>query len=278
MGTIKRISYICFLLFCSLSCKKAPLVLFQGAAIDSATVALWHFDELTGDTAHDATTYHHDAKLHDCQWVKSRFGGGLHFDGKKSYAVLPNTNWLRLQDQFTIEAWLSLDTLTYVHPEENVNQGVIISNLGFFPDGGGYQMIVDNPGFRLEGRVGLGPNSIMSKYGRIHKSHTLYHLAATYERKRMNDTTFSVMKTYINGIISDSSVSRHRIHYEGTPSFFIGTNIEGAALGYSFPREFSGIIDEIKISNIAREPKDFYMPDTLTRGMTQEEGSLDEND
>ncbi|MBI4547465.1 MAG: VCBS repeat-containing protein, partial [Ignavibacteriae bacterium] len=84
-----------------------------GTEKDTNVVALWHFDEGSGNILHDASPYHNDGVIHNATWVPGRFGLALHFNGLTSYVVLPNSPSLKLENEFTLEAWLSLDTLDF---------------------------------------------------------------------------------------------------------------------------------------------------------------------
>ena len=65
---------------------------------------------------------------------------------------------------------------------------------------------------------------------------------------------------YVNGIRTASSSFRGPIQYANTPSFYIGTNMDGRAVGGGGVREFPGIIDEIRITKVALDPSEFHIP------------------
>ncbi|MBI4548510.1 MAG: T9SS type A sorting domain-containing protein [Ignavibacteriae bacterium] len=222
--------------------------------ISATTVAHWHFDEGSGNILHDASPYHNDGVIHNATWVPGRFGSALHFNGLTSYVVLPNSPSLKLENEFTLEAWLSLDTLDfgYIEPLQGTVP-TVLGNLGPYPSGGGYQIVaVDNARLMVDIRTG-SPISRFSGRTAIPQARKFYHFAATYQRVG----GYTILKSYLNGNLTDSTVFVETIHYNLTQYFYIGTNIDGRAVGGGHPREFPGIIDEIRISKIARQPSEF---------------------
>ena len=91
----------------------AVLALLSGpsteAAVDENTVAVWLFDEGTGDVAKDASGNGHDGEFAGKpKWVKAKFGGGLEFPGNDSgYVVVESTKKLELET-LSIEAWVKV--------------------------------------------------------------------------------------------------------------------------------------------------------------------------
>jgi len=222
-------------------------------------VALWHFDEGSGNILHDASPYHNDGQIHNCQWVPGRFGSALHFDGLTSYVVLPNSPSLKPVNEFTLEAWISPDTLQFGSSPYGT-AGAIVSNLGPYPDGGGYETALINPGvFRFDDR---SPNSVGNFSGTtpIPQTHKFYHVALVYKQVASGDNGSAIVKTYLNGLLTDSSVIPAPIQYDNTPNFYIGTNMDGRAVGNIGVREFLGILDEIRISKVALNPSQFDVP------------------
>ena len=60
------------------------------------------------------------------------------------------------------------------------------------------------------------------------------------------------LKIYLDDHLIYSTIISNPIHYGSTPTFYIGTNMDGRAAGSSGIRGFPGVIDEIRISKIAR--------------------------
>ncbi len=238
---------ICFVLIFSLAAYGYSYAQMITPGIDSNTVALWHFDEGNGNILHDATSYHNDGTIYNCEWVQGRFGSALHFNGLTSYVLLPNSLSLTPATEFTIEAWFSLDTLG-LPPSIHESEGVILSNLGPYPCGGGYQIYYDDPrGFRFDDRS-AGCVSNFTNFVPLVEAHHFYNVACVYKQ----EDSLITISTYFDGTLSDSTVVGGSITYLQTPYFYIGTNVDGRAVGGIGVREFNGIIDEIRISKIAR--------------------------
>jgi len=222
------------------------------SVVDAHTVALWHFDEGHGDILHDASPYHNDGEIHNCRWVPGKFSSALHFDGLTSYVILPNSASLQPLTEFTLEAWLSLDTFKLTTSPYG-SAGGVLSNLGPYPSGGGYEIGWNDPGgYAFDDR---SANSISNGSGftTIPRTHEFNHLAYVYQQ--LNSGV--IIKTYLNGTLTDSTRLSAPIQYDRTPNFYIGTNMDGRAVGHGGIREFPGTIDEIRISNVARHPGEF---------------------
>ncbi len=225
-------------------------------------VALWHFDEGSGSILHDASPYHNDGQIHNCQWVPGKFGSALHFDGSTSYVELPNSPSLQPASEFTLEAWISLDTLQFAPVPPSIEAlPIVLSNAGIYPNGGGYNVFLKSGAdIQLDCRVGLPVISNISPGMTINATHQFYHVAFVYKRTTNGADTVTVVKSYLNGTLQDSSAFSQPIQYQNTPVFYIGTNMDGHAVGGPGVREFPGIIDEVRISKVALEPSQFDMP------------------
>ncbi len=86
---------------------------------DASTIALWHFNENSGQTAADisANNYHlvfgNDTSIEsiDPGWTTGRFGAGVLFDGSQSQ-ILNYNNSMVFSDQITVELWVRLTSRT----------------------------------------------------------------------------------------------------------------------------------------------------------------------
>ncbi len=75
---------------------------------DKSLVLYLSFDEGSGNTAKDQSTYGHDAELTaNPSWVDGQFGTkALEFDGTKGqYAMIPINDTLQLREQFSVAFW-----------------------------------------------------------------------------------------------------------------------------------------------------------------------------
>ena len=83
------------------------------AAVDENTVAVWLFEEGAGKVAKDASGNGHDGEFSGSpKWVKAKFGTGLELPGDNSgYVVVDSTKKLELET-LSIEAWVKVEEST----------------------------------------------------------------------------------------------------------------------------------------------------------------------
>jgi len=65
-------------------------------ALGEDAVAIWMFDEGSGDVAADATGNGHDGDINGAQWTNGKFGGALEFNGASDFVEVPNDEALNL--------------------------------------------------------------------------------------------------------------------------------------------------------------------------------------
>ncbi len=220
---------------------------------DTNTVALWHMDEGSGNVMHDASGNNNNGTIFNADWVNGKLGSGLHFNGNSSYVILPNSQSLKQQSAFTVELFLSLDSLGYTRGNDDLPS--ILGNLGHYPNGGGWVLFMRHgTDFSFNYR---SPNSgsNFTHQTTFSAAHSFYHVAIVFQT--VNNNTRTTIKTYLDGSLTDSSTFSYPIQYYSTSNFYIGTNIDGHAVGGPGIREFLGTIDEIKISKVALEPSQF---------------------
>ena len=221
--------------------------------VDANTVALWHFDEGVGDTLHDASPYHNDGVIHNGAWTTGKFDSALHFNGLSSYVAVPMSASLKPTNAFTIEAWINLDTLEFTPMDPpDYPHGIILSSFAPYPDGGYQLSIASALGFRFSYRTLTEVIDRHTGTTNIDSTKRYYHLAAVYKRAVISGNPVTVIKTFIDGVMTDSLTFSEQISYYNSFTLYIGTEPGGRALGGIGVREFPGIIDEIRISNMDR--------------------------
>ena len=86
------------------------LVVSAGAQQKDHLVALYLFDDKTGDVVKDLSGNGNDGALQgDVKWVDGKFGGGLEFNGADAFVEIPNSDSLALTDGLTITMWVNLN-------------------------------------------------------------------------------------------------------------------------------------------------------------------------
>ena len=203
---------------------------------DEHTVALWHFNEGSGDTVYDHTKNGNNGSRYGANWTDGKFGKGLKFDGVDDYVeVLDDENLDFGFGDFTAELWINPYSLNDNYVFCKRSGGEPSKNIG-------YHIHIYHDG-NLQ--LGIKTNDSTESYvtttnGDLLKTNIWQHL--TLVRGGGN------IKGYLNGellgITEDIS---------GNISNSYSLKIGGANWSNQY---FNGGIDEIRISNIARTPEE----------------------
>ncbi|MFH0790900.1 MAG: LamG domain-containing protein, partial [Candidatus Omnitrophota bacterium] len=196
--------------------------------LDTGTAALWHFNEGSG-LAYDETANHNDGTIY--QAIRTTAGEdnrGLDFDGVDDYVSCQDSLSLDLTAKLSIEAWIQPDST-----------GAIIYKEG------AYKLIIKSDA-RLEGAIyyAAGWHSITTLIADavLLDGQTWTNVAMVYDKDAEGTEE---LKLYINGRIVGTG--NHSTPVEASNNvLFIGKD----ELGNS---PFDGRIDEVRISNIARD-------------------------
>ena len=211
------------------------LVLLGGpsteAEVDKNTVAVWLFDEGAGDVVKDVSGNGHDGEFAGKpKWVKAEFGGGLEFPGDGSgYVVVKSTKKLELET-LSIEAWVKVEESTgkwqgIVCKQQagcgnrnygiwvHVDQSVLHSEIG--ANGA--------CGFAMDATTDITDNK-------------WHHLAFTFDGK--------MGRAYVDGELEIEAPNGTT--FQSADPITLGVPNLNNANG------LKGIIDEIRISNVAR--------------------------
>jgi len=202
---------------------------------DSNFMAVHHLEETSG-TVYDSTSGNYDGTIHGNpnQNVIGRIGGADSFDGIDDHITLPSV--FSTENQFTMEAWINPQIgARYFISQWSNNNGAFLQ---YFP--------LDLIQCYINGGSDGIYNTPLDDW---------YYVVLTFDG---STATF-----YKNAAISISMTSD--IPDWPSESMFIGDRSEGG-------REFHGIIDEVRFSNIARsagwvetcynnqnDPSDFYI-------------------
>jgi hypothetical protein len=152
----------------------------------------------------------------------------LHFDGIDDRVDCGNDVSLQLSGQLTLEAWIYANTWKI-----SVFQGCIINKEQNVPDYG--YMLRAGQGGRLGFNLGNGSwHEIIS--APLLSLNTWHHVAATYDGSKM--------RLFIDGVQTDSL----------SLTISIGNAANNLFIGdwYSNGRNFNGIIEEVRVWNVAR--------------------------
>ncbi|GEM_PF-3704299 len=210
---------------------------------DSNTVALWHFNETSGSTVSDGSGNGHDGFATGTAIAGGRFGQGRKFLGTGDSINVDRTDFKLAQ--FTVEAWIYIDSMAGSLNHfivSNMHSGV---DMGFFLD---VQPITQQVLFTVGS--GVGSDYHLFSASTINEKQW-YHIAATYDGDSM--------KIFINGV-KDAAAAWTNLSYEVSNTYPLKIGNHNLNPWDPPDQFFDGTIDEIRISNIARQPSEFNVP------------------
>ena len=234
--------------------------LTSAPSVDANTLALWRFDESVGTTVYDETLNDNDGTIHGAEWAgptwtAGKFGSALLFDGVgingNDFVNVFDSDTLDVTGSITLEAWIYINGFdTHESPRDHmyVLCKDTVANQRSYGIGvyGGthkpFMIVFQNYG---EGQFEIAQGTTTLTTG------TWYHLAGTF------DSSTGDVKVYLNGVEDGSLTSTLSSIFSGSADLQFGARQYPGYRAF-----FNGIIDEVRISNIARQPLDID-PDTL---------------
>jgi chitodextrinase len=234
-------------------------------------VAAYSFDEGTGITVSDASGSGNTGTIANATWTTTgKYGRALMFNGTSSWVTIPDTPSLDLTTGETLEAWVcpftippvgcsrpvNCEWMDAIHKDSDRYYIEVSSNHNGEPEAGGI--------FASGKQIVFGPSVL--------PINAWTHLALTY------DSTMT--RLYVNGTLVASSPETSHITTSTNPLFIGGDQTMG--------QFFSGLIDEVRVYNIAMSrvqiqtdmttPIGYQSPDTrpptapsnlMTKGISQ---------
>ncbi len=204
---------------------------------DVNTVALWHYNELSGSLVRDSSFNYLHGTATGTTIVTGRFGNARNFNGTSDYVYVPNSSRFNVdQNQsFTIDVWFKT---TQTNTGEFVRRG-----------------LAPLPGFALrilEGRVqgvignredGHPPDTLLRITSAQSYNDGNWHLASL-ERDRARRK----LSLYVDGIEAATPMGDNFPYALSSDRPLT----MGAWENFVVPAFFRGTLDEVRISNIAR--------------------------
>ena len=226
---LSRTNWLCLVTIAFLSQASA-----QPFEPDSNTVALYHFDEVSGNFVADASGNGNHGNATFTTIVEGLFGNARQYETLRDEVLVPNP-FGGVQDEFTIEAWVYVNMLN--GNTCNCSNTIFRNRQHVFD----VYMTLTNDG-RVHCNIQNEPFSYTLFSNEALRLHEWYHLAFTFGG--------GMIQIFINGSLDTARIgpTNHdwSINYIGTS---IGNNrFDGVDWA------FNGIIDELRISNIARTP------------------------
>jgi hypothetical protein len=206
---------------------------------DAYTVALYHFDEASGNSVADASGKGNNGTAYGTTIVNGKFGKARSMNGISDWVQVPNNGSLQITSAITVEAWIYLTV-------QDLDWNSFVSKMaeGYgIVHGYDLRMVGGHPIFTLVTPAGTFNNHEAGSSPIPIQTWT--HLAAIYDGSRV--------LIYMNGT---------KI-YEATQTGSIAVGSEDLFIGKqnvtSNNRFTSAIIDEVRISNSARSPSEFHL-------------------
>ena len=205
--------------------------MFADAAVDEHTVAVWLFEEGAGKVVKDASGNGHDGEFAGSpKWVKGKFGTGLEFPGDGGgYVVVDSTKKLELET-LSIEAWVKVEESTGKWQGIVCKQQAGCTNRNY-----GIWVHVDKSVLHSEiganGACGFSMDATTDI-----TDNKWHHLAFTYDGK--------MGRGYVDGELEIEAPNGTT--FQSADPITLGVPNLNNANG------LKGIIEEIRISNIAR--------------------------
>jgi hypothetical protein len=178
------------------------------------------------------------------------FGNALRFDGVDDYVYVshnPSQNPANL----TIEAYIRMDGIPTSVPSSA--QAIVSKWRGVSSALGSYMLQIASTADSARVRLNIEPSQNLYSRQRL-LPHTWYHLAATWDG--------TTAKIFINGML-DTATNMTGGFYSDR-EITIGRNSHSLWDGSVAPYSFNGIIDEVRISSIARTPSEFCLTGECT--------------
>ncbi len=229
-------NFVSALALCATFLLCSSFTLAQEYTPDANTVALYHFNETSGSTISDASGNGNDGIATGTTIVDGKFGNARDFNGSSDYikvtCIPTNPN-----NAFTFELYCLVHSFTDV---------MHLINYGDFPSG--YYGV--SPALYIETNrsvvfymyplngqyLGLASNTKLS-------TGVWYHVAGTYDG--------NTAKLFINGVLD--AATTYNLGSQILANTYLGANKSNNE------RYLDGLIDEVRISNKAREPWEFNL-------------------
>jgi hypothetical protein len=196
-------------------------------------VAIWTFDEGSGNTAKDSSGNGNDGKfVKEPKWVNGKFGKALEFNGSDNYVDCGNAKSFDLTDAITIVAWINPANEAFTHQDFVGKPSAYI--LGHMDPPGPILRCYINDGAWFGVDFSNPFTDYVGKWT---------HFAFTYD--------LSKLKIYVNGAVDK----------EGSRGGKIAINTNQVVIAHSsesqgFAAFFKGMIDEVAIFNVALSEAD----------------------
>lgn len=207
-----------------------------GLTTDAATAGLWHFDEDSGGTAYDSSGHGNNGNLTGLAgWVTGRIAYAVDFAGSQSVSV-PYAGSLNTPSAMTIEAWINT-TATNAAAD-----GQAVATRWNGSSGFEFMASRSGTGGTLAFYAGVGSSWLGGSHNVADGN--WHHVAATFDG--------TTARLYVDGALDAIGPLTNGLGNTST-ALTIGqapNDLQSAG--------FNGVIDEVRLSNIARSGSQIY--------------------
>ena len=220
-------------------------------SVDAHTLGLWHLDESSGSTAIDDLGINNGV-VSGTTIVPGRFGYCRYFNAPSDNVSLTFASSYKIQD-FTMEAWV-MPTCAAPISCGGQNPCAIGGTDGKQVSDGGMALgMYPDLRYVTETRGSNGTNSMLITSPIPAEIGKWTHVAAT----RKSDGTNTTLELYVNGVVVASGYfPGSQAQFTNTGHIYFGDLGDNLGNGH---RRWFGYIDEVRFSNVARDPKEFNL-------------------
>jgi hypothetical protein len=202
------------------------IVVKTASAVTDTLIGYYQLNTGSGSIAVDASVYGHDGILRDSpKWVKGCEGSALEFNGSNSFVDLGTSAFFDLQEEITVAAWIKQYDAGNGEHNPWITKGDYTFGLKHYMNNA-YQFFIYDGGW-------YSVNSPSS----TRDNDQWHHFIGTYDGTEL--------RLYMDGTL------KARIDHEGSINIDSGYHVNLARNTEHTDRLFNGVMDEIKIFNIA---------------------------
>ena len=216
------------------------------SSADVNTVGLWHMNETSGTTVNDSSGRGNNGTATGTTIVDGKLGKARSFNGSSDYASIPNNSSLNTTSQMTVEYWMKPADLSSQHEQ--------IARWNYQVDGS-WGIATGSPmaNNELGAFIMTSPTDAGNTYGKTTdaqlQTNNWYHISMVFDGSGSDNA--NRLKIFVNGV-------QKNLTFTGTIPATLLVPAQPLYIGRlqgSTPLYFSGLIDEVKISNIALTPE-----------------------
>ncbi|MBS4028754.1 MAG: T9SS type A sorting domain-containing protein [Ignavibacteriales bacterium] len=209
----------------------------QEYTTDANTVLLLHMNETSGNSVSDASEFGNNGTATGTTIINGKFGKGRSFNGTTDGVTIANSPSLQITNNLTLECWINASSF---------NAGTIISKGTTHYRTYAIYLASDQRGLIFEYSTGGVEGEDISSNVSVQLGEWT-HIAVTW--------TSGLVKFYVNGNLVNSVQANSTTLLTDQENLYIGSTSSGP--------HFDGAIDEVRISNKARQLNEFNVNDDL---------------